>query len=148
MEKFKKVVSKRFRILASICGLSSSIITFIAFNTSSITTETNPIIPAFQIGIFLGLQLAILFKIQKLRSALKNDYALKVLYIEETDERKKMIEQKTSSIGFTVIMICIVLATVISGFYNSIVFLTLIITSFFILLVKVSLIVMINNRRT
>ena len=83
-----------------------------------------------QIGVFIGLQIIFLLKSKKLRASLKNTQKLKQLYIEMNDERKKMIEAKSESMSFTIMAGSIAIATIVLGYYNHTIFLTLIVTLF------------------
>jgi uncharacterized membrane protein len=139
MEMFKKSVSKRLTALLSLGVLSCLIIVSTALYVGSAKLGKNDFISGFQTGIFVALMGSILFKINELRNALKNNHSLKTLYIKENDEREKMVRQQIASNSFTIIMIAIALATVISGFYSILVFSTLCITLGFIVLVKASL---------
>ncbi|MBX4258239.1 hypothetical protein KTC96_17930 [Clostridium estertheticum] len=61
---------------------------------------------------------------------------LKNLYIEEHDEITKLIDDKTGVSGFNFSLIAITTATIIAGFFNQIIFLTLLAVLFFMLLVS------------
>ena len=47
------------------------------------------------------------------------------MYIEKHDERKELIQYKSSALGISIFIFILLLATIISGFYNLVVFYTL-----------------------
>ena len=67
---------------------------------------------------------------------MRNEKALKKLYIEENDERTIMIIQKTGAMGITICIIGLAFTTVIAGFYNQIAFFSLFGATVFTALVK------------
>ncbi|MGB7605715.1 MAG: hypothetical protein WBL93_09585, partial [Lutisporaceae bacterium] len=78
-----------------------------------------------QVGIFIGIQIMMLITIAKYERALKDENKLEKLYIEEHDERRKLIQDKIGGIGFNFAIGAIATATVMSGFFHQLVFLTL-----------------------
>ncbi len=138
MEEFQRGIQTKIKIYHLISAFSFLVIVIPTSLNIQIWGKDD-FTHGVQIGIFLGLQLVFLLKSQKLRSSIKNAQKLKQLYIEMNDERKKMIEAKSESMGFTIMAGSIAIATIVSGFYNHTIFLTLIVTLFFILFLKVLL---------
>lgn len=142
MEKFKSVLKKRISIMLVFNVVA---IIFIAltglFSHMSVggDEDINDMIHGFQVGIFIGLQMVILIYVTKYRNALKNEDELKKLYIEENDERVKLIKDKIGGVGLNFTLGIIATATVTSGFFNQIVFITLLGVLFFSVIVKGSL---------
>ncbi len=75
----------------------------------------------FSIGL-LGLDLILL---TKLVIAMRNETALKQLFIKEADERGILIREKTSRYSMVVYSVVLGIACVVSFFVNDVVFLTL-----------------------
>lgn len=139
MENFRNVLKKRvsFGIGFNVLAVIFIVLTGAYGNmTSNINDNMTDMIHGFQVGIFLGLQIVMLKYICKYRKALKTEDELKKLYIEENDERTKLIEDKIGGVGFNFILGVIATATVISGFFHQLVFITLLGVLFFIVLVK------------
>lgn len=131
MEKFKRKLRIRTVWIAVV------IICVAVTNFALIINHKRlPVLPdfiyGFQTGIFAGLELILLFILGKNITAMKTDVALKKLYIQEHDERKLMIKQKTGSIGFEIYTIGICFAIIVSGFFNQTVFFTLLGVTVFI----------------
>lgn len=61
---------------------------------------------------------------------------LKKLYIKENDERTIMIMQRTGAIGINMFIIGLGFGTIIAGFFNEIVFFTLLVATLVTSLVK------------
>ncbi len=139
MDKFKGVLKKRINL---ICGFNGLAVVFIAltFSYGNIVIGNSKniasMIQGFQAGVFLGLQILFLLYITKYRKALKNDDLLKKLYIEENDERAKLIKDKIGGVGFNFSLGVIATATIISGFFHQMVFATLLGVLIFKVLVK------------
>jgi hypothetical protein len=142
MEKFRRILNRRLALMISFNGLVIAFIVLtIMYGRMAADGSENlaDMIRGFQVGIFLGLQLAILVMAVKYMRALKNDIELKKLYVEENDERTKLIQDKIGGTGFNFIIGSIAAATVIAGFLSQIVFITLLGVLLFIVLVKGSL---------
>lgn len=95
-------------------------------------TEITDMIRGFQVGIFIGLQTIMILYIVKYRKALNNQDELRKIYIEENDERTKLIKDKIGGVGFNFSLGMIATATIISGFFNQVVFVTLCAALFFV----------------
>lgn len=80
----------------------------------------------FQAGLSVSIGGALAIGIWKIRKALKNEEKLKMLYIEEHDERKKEIGYRASVISIIVSLIFLIAAIFITAYINKTVFLTLI----------------------
>lgn len=90
----------------------------------------------FQLGIAMAFLACAIFSIVRYRKILQDEEALRAYYIKEHDERNKAIWNKS---GGNVLYTCGVLiigAAVVAGYFNSIVFLTLLACGLFLLLVK------------
>lgn len=138
MEKFKGNLKKKLAFMMTFNGLVVIFVVLTAIYGNITTGRSQDIadmIHGFQVGIFIGIQIAMLTYITKYKKALKIENELKKLYIEENDERKKFIQDKIGVIGFTFTLGVIATATVISGFFNQIVFATLFGVLIFIIIV-------------
>ena len=135
MEEFQRGIETRIKLYHLISALSFLVIVIPTTLNRQIWGEDD-FTHGVQIGVFIGLQLILLLKSKKLRASIKNTQTLKQLYIEMNDERKKMIESKSESMSFTIMAGSIAIATIVSGFYNQTIFLTLIVTLCFILFLK------------
>ena len=125
MEEFRKRLRKRQLILAA--GL------MIACSAVSLTGHNDPVMPDFLKGFIEGFQVGLLaalfgvtvFYLIRYLRAIRDPEKLKKLYVSETDERKLFIQQKAGSVGFTIVLFGLVLATIVAGNYNVTVFFTL-----------------------
>ncbi|MBU3213669.1 hypothetical protein LL033_12780 [Clostridium estertheticum] len=142
MVEYKKLLSKNLKFMRTFACLAAVFIaltgTFVSM-TTGINEDISDLIPGSQIGIFIGLQIAMLIYIRKYSKALKTEDGLKTLYIEEHDERTKLIYDKTGVSGFRLSLAVITIATIIAGFFNQIIFLTLLAVLFFMLMVSIFL---------
>ncbi|WP_051540131.1 hypothetical protein [Clostridium ihumii] len=143
MDSFKKSIKLKMILLITFNIIACIFIAFINYystklnlfaNTSKIASGR---IQGFQTGFFVGLELLFVLGIIRYRKALNSNDELKKLYIEENDERKKHILSKTSSSSSTVSLILIAFLTIISGFFNEIVFYTLVMVLFLLSFIKV-----------
>lgn len=125
MDTFKKQLRSRQMLLAA--GL------MIACSAVTLTGGNNPVLPdffkgfvdGFQVGLLAVLLGATIFNMIRIQIAVRNPEKLKKLYVAETDERKLFIQQKAGSMGFTIVIFGLVLATIVAGNYNITVFFTL-----------------------
>ncbi|RCX19453.1 hypothetical protein DFR58_103200 [Anaerobacterium chartisolvens] len=134
MEIFKTKLRKRLVIAGVYNGFV--IILFAMGYMVSKRYDVPDIAVGFTMGFFVGLQFVIIYYMAKYAAALKIPEKLKLLYIEENDERKKFIESKISSIALNIVLGGIIFATIVSGFIDGTVFFTLMITMILSLLVK------------
>lgn len=142
MEKYKRKVKKRLVLFYLFNALSFILIISAAiYGTATIEGKQNigEMIHGFQIGIFLCLQIFLLKSIIKSHQAIKTESSLKALYIEENDERTKFLKDKIGGFGFDFSLAVIATVTVISGFFNQIIFCTLLGVLVFMALTKGSL---------
>jgi len=142
MEKFKKVLKRKIALMSIFNALVIIFIAVtVAYGNRSIGGSENisDMIHGFQVGFFVGLQLVMVKYIGKYGNALRDEEKLKKLYVEENDERTKLIGDKIGGIGFNFTLGALATASVISGFFNEIVFATLAGVLIFSVLVKGSL---------
>lgn len=131
MQTFRKKVEQRRNIgvLVSISFLVIvGILAYLVITGDD--NEMNSFVQGYQLGFFLGIEGVLIFNIMKCQKALKNEEELKVLYVKEHDERVLLISQKASSLTVIMMLIGLGIATVISGFFNSTIFLTLVVVTF------------------
>jgi hypothetical protein len=125
MEKFKAKVQKRVLIL-SMTVLFIGVIYLILISGLVIDTPTVPdFIRGFNMGAFAGVELILVFFIVKYFVAMKKEDNLKKLYIEENDERSKLILEKTGAFGMLVFTILCAIGAIVAGFFDETVFYTL-----------------------
>lgn len=93
-------------------------------------------IRGFQCGIFLGLELLMVYAASKIMSALKKEDRLKAMYIEEHDERFQSIRLHTFATSGLVSLGALAFAAVVAGFFDEKVCLTLIVTLVALALLK------------
>ena len=130
MDNYRNIIKKRVVWLSIFIVIVVFIGIYDAFFLSKAELVKTPrnVLQAFQIGLILGLgYIAVVHRI-KLARALKDDHKLKLLYNREHDERLKTIRGKA---GMPVLMICsvaIIVAAVITGYFNITIFYTLLIT--------------------
>lgn len=138
MEKFKEKIRKR-TIYMSIIILLLGISYFIFMINRNSLPEVPEFITGFQMGIFIALEIILIYLLVRYTASLKNEKSLMKLSIEENDERTKMIKQMTGAMGTSICDIGLTFASVVAGFFNQIVFFTLLGAVVFTLLVKVVL---------
>jgi hypothetical protein len=139
MEKFKDVLKKRMALVGGLNGLALVFISLsgvYGFMAADGSKDISDMIRGFQVGIFIALQIMVIVYFGMYYKALQSDEALKKLYIEENDERTKYIQDKIGGTGFNLIIGAMGTATVIAGFFNQTVFLTLLGALIFIVLIK------------
>lgn len=138
MDTFKKKVQIRVYVLSLLAiGVILLYIGFMFFRPH--LPILNSFAKGFHQGIFLGLELAIIGFLVRNAKALKNDEATKKLYIEEGDERTGLIIKNAASLGTSVAFTGLAVATAVAGFINITVFVTLLSTLLFMLVLFFSL---------
>lgn len=124
MEKYADTIKKR-----SIYLIIALVITVITYIGLTIKTDSFARVPSFiqgyNLGIFIGLILLIIFHLFRNYSVLKENKKLKKMYIKENDERSKVIRQKAGASATYILNFSFVLATIVAGFFNEVIFYTL-----------------------
>lgn len=129
MDEFRSRVKKILNIYRAV--LITAIVIFAALNIFEITgiLESETVESDIGNGFGTGICTAIIFfmaiSIYKCSSALKNEDKLKKLYIAETDERERLIYEKTNSSSFRTIIILLGLSEMIASFLSKTVFNTI-----------------------
>jgi hypothetical protein len=80
---------------------------------------------AFSLGFAIGIEFVAFYFIAKYKAALRDEKKLKLLYIEENDEREKHISYQIGRTGIVIILISLSAAMLITVHINQIVFFTL-----------------------
>lgn len=138
MQKFRKKIEKRRNIAVLVSISFLVIVGILAYLViTGDENEMNSFVQGYQLGFFLGIEGVLIFNIMKSQKALKNEEELKALYVKEHDERVLLISQKASSLTVIMMLIGLGIATVISGFFNSTIFLTLVVVTFILACVMI-----------
>lgn len=142
VETFKKKLKTRIAWLAAaIAGIAVtySVLLILGDRLPPMTGPMMRFREEFAAGAFIGLIANVLIHIAKTASYLRSDAALEERYIKENDERKRLIMQKTGSVGFQISGIGLGFAAVVAAFFDLTVFFTLMGAILFLLAVKLSL---------
>lgn len=133
MENIRKQAKKTLKIYIAI--LIASILLLVVFNAVETAGGANNS-STFGKGFCAGEIAFVAVNIARYSTALKNDEKLKKLYISATDEREKLICEKSDSSSFKAILCIIVLSAMVASFYSDMVFYTLIAVMVTVILVK------------
>ena len=134
MEKFKMSLKKRLALMMMFNGVAVIFVLLTGIYGNMMVSSD--MIHGFQVGVFVGMQIIMIKFITKYKRALSNENELRKIYIEENDERTKHIKDKIGGVGFKFSLGMIATATIIAGFFNEIVFITLCATLMFMALEK------------
>ncbi len=105
--------------------LAAAILLWVGFSVvEAVNGENNS--SNFGSGFCAGAIVFMAVNILRYSAALKDDEKLKRLYISATDEREKLICEKSDSSSFKAILCIIVLSAMVASFYSDTVFYTLI----------------------
>lgn len=142
MENFGGILKKRIIALTTFSIIATLLVASVGYwGYSQIgnSTHIDDFMHGAQSGLFAGFLIMMLRDIVKYIRAIKDENKIKAIYIEENDERKKLIKDKIGGVGFDFIIGVMMVAVVIAGFFNKIVFLTLLGALSFMAFVKLSL---------
>jgi hypothetical protein len=130
MDKFRERVIKRKKLLSIFILFVCGFILFDVFFMDNLH-HTEGFIYSFQFGLMIGLELLAILKVIKIDKAVKDDKKLKLLYNKENDERLKYIRSRAGMPLIMVNSIIMIMAGIVAGYFNSIIFFTLITTAIF-----------------
>ncbi len=149
MEKFIEVLKRRiiFLSISSVIALLLTVITWYwGYGLIGSASHISDFMHGAQAGLLAGFFAIMFWIIIKYRGAIKDESKIKAIYIKENDEREKLIKGKIGGAGFDFIIGVMMIAIVISGFFNETVFLTLAGTLIFMVIVKISLKAVYNRK--
>ena len=122
----KKLKRKQWLNVAGVVAAGGYIGLFLIQKFDADGTAFEGFFYGFQLGILAAMIGYLVYDWVKTHMALRNDEKLKSLYIEETDERKKMIERELGKMASRMSYFGLIFAAIVSGFYNETVFSTLV----------------------
>lgn len=100
-----------------------------AMDNSEEAIMADGIVSGFQFGIIFGIGILALLQIIKLSRVIKDETNLKMLYNQEHDERLKTIRSKAGMPMLMITSIIMLIAANIIGYFNIVVFYTLVIAA-------------------
>ena len=127
MEGYKRTITRRQILLCLIVLIAAGIGIYDGLILDSVGSDN--IVFSFQCGLAIGFGLLATIKIFHYNKVMKNDMQLKIEYNKENDERAKEIRSRA---GMPMLMITsgiMILAGIIAGYFNELVFVTLILAS-------------------
>ncbi len=133
MENFRKQARRTLKIYIAV--LITAIVLWVVFTAVEAAGGANNS-SNFGRGFCVGAIAFMAVNIARYSAALKDDEKLKKLYIYATDEREKLICEKSDSSSFKAILCIIVLAAMVASFYSDTVFYTLISVMMTVMFVK------------
>ncbi|MEK3702860.1 hypothetical protein MKY87_01935 [Paenibacillus sp. FSL R7-0198] len=134
MDKYKIKVNTRKNVLSLVAAATLLIYVGLIFYRGGLP-DLPSFIKGFHTGAFIGVEVAIAFFLVRYIKASKNEAELKKQYIEENDERSIMILQRAGTLSTAIILIGLGVASVIAGFFNPLIFYTLLTCLLFVLIV-------------
>ena len=136
MENFRKQAKKTLKIYIAV--LATAIALWVVFNVFNVfdIADGGKNSSGFRTGFCAGIITLMALNVVRYSAALKNDEKLKKLYIAETDERTRLIYEKSNSSSFRTLIIVLGLSTMVSSFYSDTVFYTLIAVIFVIVFIQ------------
>lgn len=141
MENYKKSLTTGINFMY--IGLLLSMLVTIGLVIYSYSVMDNSDIGDFihglQTGMFGGIIIALILGIVKSKKALKDENSLKQSYIIANDERSKFVFSKMSLTAVYVEHFFLMLAIIISGFFNEVICLTLLVVLIISIVFKFSL---------
>lgn len=143
MDKMRQEVKEKLTYWSRLCALfvvllSTNCVNY--FRPRNSGDNYTDFFQGFQMGIAAGLLLWAIVQIMRYRKILQDEEAVRAFYIREHDERAAAIWSRS---GGTVLYTCALLiigASLVAGYYNPAVFITLLFCGLFLLLVKKGLI--------
>lgn len=90
-------------------------------------TPTNHNVAMFQLGLILGIEILAIKTMMSYIKALNGTTDIELLFNQEHDERQQLIRQKSGMPMLMITSTIMLLAGIIAGYFNEIIFLTLVI---------------------
>ena len=126
MNRFKQIIKSRIAILVLFNSVLIILVTAGIFHpTAGSTQNIADFMSGFNTGLYLLMQVALIYFISKYVAASRNSEKLKELYIYENDERRKLMKSQIGGFGINIILFGLGIASVAAGFWNETVYFTL-----------------------
>lgn len=128
LNKTKSDITAHCNRLMGLTAISSGLLCMSSTGVININLgneNANDFAAGFQLGILCVLLLAFASKFFTYRKALKDEKLLKQMYIKENDERVTYINQQVGKSSITVTTVILLIAAIIAGYFNIIVFITI-----------------------
>lgn len=127
MENYKKSLTTGINFMYVGLVLSLLVTVGLMFYSYSVmdNSDIGDFIHGLQTGMFGGIFIALVFGIVKSKKALKDETSLKQAYINVNDERTQFVFHKMSLTAVYIENFFLMLAIIVSGFFNEVVCLTL-----------------------
>lgn len=137
MEKFKANLKKRMIrwIVCTAIAVVVILISFLRVRAGGVNSHVDSFMAGFQIGLFAAGAMISITNIYQCIKALKSDEECRKLYIKENDERDKTIKDKAANMTFWTAVGCLMVSSIVVGFYNMTVFITLLVVLFVMLVI-------------
>lgn len=127
MEQFRKKIKSRIVALAILVFASIAILMVDVFWVQEVLKDNYVI--CFQCGLAAGVTIMALALVLRYSRALRDNNKLEILYNKENDERMKYIRAKAGLPLLWVTSVVMILAGIVIGYFNTVVFYTLIATA-------------------
>ncbi|MCP1186011.1 hypothetical protein [Paenibacillus sp. 1781tsa1] len=138
MDKYKIKVETRKNALSLVAVVTILIYVGLIFYRGGLP-DLPSFIKGFHTGAFIGVEVVITYFLVRYIKASKNEAELKKQFIEENDERSVTILQSAGTLSVAIILISLGIASVIAGFFNPMIFYTLLTCLLFVLIVFLAL---------
>lgn len=138
MDKFKIKVETRKNALSLVAAATILIYVGLIFYRGGLPALPS-FIKGFHTGAFIGVEVAVAYFLVRYIKASKNEAELKKQFIEENDERSVTILQNAGTLSVAIILISLGIASMIAGFFNTMIFYTLLTCLLFVLIVFLAL---------
>ena len=128
MEKFKGRIKRRIILFAGMTLITAvlGVYDFFAAGNLEKASMTDGIVSEFQFGLIFGIGMLALLQIIKLSRVINDDKKLRMLYNKEHDERLKTIRSKAGMPMLMITSVIMLIAAIIAGYFNIVVFYTLV----------------------
>jgi hypothetical protein len=128
MEVYRSKLKRRILLLSVLVLFSSALGVYDVFFQTDISKDG---IFCFQCGLTTAIAIIAAIQIMRFKGVLSNDEKLKVQFNKENDERLRAIKAKAGMPMLMVTSIMIIVAAIIAGYFNTVIFITLVSVALF-----------------
>ena len=126
MEKFRKKIQRRRIVCLGALLVAALFACYNQFVIRPITVGfSGEVMSCFQIGLITAIGFLAAIQFFRLSQALKDDKKMKQFFNQEHDERMKLIRSKAGMPMMLITSILMIVAAIIAGYFNIVVFYTL-----------------------
>lgn len=128
MENFKKTIQKRLNFFTGVILLFSLLFAGNMLHWFTPIVKNPHYVDFFsgvQVGMFIGIEIYLVYRVAYYMATLKDEKALRTLYIKENDERNMEISKRAGIESYRIVIVILLAGAIVVGYFSMVGFIAL-----------------------